>query len=38
MDNKYLHVPFEFTEVVVRHFTDDGVLKKFWLEESILQE
>lgn len=38
MDNKYLHVPFEFIEIIVRHFTDDGVLEKFGLKQSILEE
>lgn len=38
MDNKYLHVPFEFIEIIIRHFTDDGILEKFWFKRSILQE
>lgn len=38
MDNKYLHVPFEFIEIIVRRFTDDGVLEKFRFKQSILQE
>lgn len=38
MDNKYLHVSFEFIEIIVRHFTDDGILEKFWFKRSILQE
>lgn len=38
MDNKYLHVTFEFIEIVVWHFTNDGVLEKFRFKHSILQE
>lgn len=38
MDNEHLHVPFEFIEIIIRHFTDDGILEKFWFKWSILQE
>lgn len=38
MDNKYLHITFEFIEIIVWHFTDDGVLEKFRFKHSILQE
>lgn len=38
VDNKYLHVPFEFIEIIVRHFTDDGVLEKLRFKQSTLQD
>ena len=38
LDNKYLHVAFEFIEIIVGHFTDDGVLEKLWFKHSVLQE
>lgn len=38
MENKYLHITFEFIEIIVWHFTDNGVLEKFRFKHSILQE
>lgn len=38
VDNKYLHITFEFIEIIVWQFTDNGVLEKFGFKHRILQE